>query len=125
MSKSILLVEDENNIALALEFVFRRRGYRVRVASTGPDALIAMRAEVPDLVLLDVGLPGCSGLDVCEIMRADETFDDVRILLMTAKTTEAVRRTGLDLGADDFVIKPFGMSDLQHRVETLLDDRAA
>ncbi|WP_282605418.1 response regulator transcription factor [Pelagibius sp. Alg239-R121] len=122
MPKSILLVEDEDSIALALEFMMQEEGYRVRRVASGTDALEAIQNEAPDLVLLDVTLPGCSGFEVCQSVRLDERLKDVRILMMTAKASSMVRRKGLALGADDFVAKPFVIQDLKVRVRSLLEE---
>lgn len=122
MPKSILLVEDEDSIALALEFMMTEEGYRVRRVASGTDALEALRTEAPDLVLLDITLPGCSGFEVCQSIRLDARLKDVRILMMTAKSSGMVRRKGLALGADDFVAKPFVIQDLKTRVRALLEE---
>lgn len=122
MPKSILLVEDEDSIALALEFMMEEEGYRVRRVASGTDALEAVRSEVPNLVLLDITLPGCSGFEVCQAIRLDEHLEDVRILMMTAKGSGMIRRKGLALGADDFVWKPFVIKDLKTKVRVLLEE---
>ena len=122
MPKSILLVEDEDSIALALEFMMAEEGYRVQRVASGTDALEAVRIEAPNLVLLDVTLPGCSGFEVCQAIRLDETLKDVRILMMTAKSSGMIKRKGLALGADDFVSKPFVIQDLKKRVRSLLEE---
>ena len=122
MPKSILLVEDEDSIALALEFMMEQEGYRVRRVASGTDALEAVKREAPNLVLLDVTLPGCSGFEVCQAIRLDEGLKDVRILMMTAKGSGMIRRKGLALGADDFVWKPFVIQDLKTKVRDLLEE---
>lgn len=122
MPKSILLVEDEDSIALALEFMLSEEGYQVRRVASGTDALQAVQQEAPDLVLLDISLPGCSGFEVCQGIRLNERFKDVRILMMTAKASGMIRRKGLALGADDFVAKPFVIQDLKARVRALLEE---
>ncbi len=125
MPKSILLVEDEDSIALALEFMMAEEGYQVRRVASGTDALSVLQGETPDLVLLDVTLPGCSGFEVCQSIRLDERLKSVRILMMTAKSSGMVRRKGLALGADDFIAKPFVIQDLKARVRALLEEAAA
>lgn len=122
MPKSILLVEDEDSIALALEFMMEQEGYRVRRVASGTDALEAVKSEAPNLVLLDVTLPGCSGFEVCQAIRLDENLKGVRILMMTAKGSGVIRRKGLALGADDFVWKPFVIQDLKAKVRDLLEE---
>lgn len=122
MPKSILLVEDEDSIALALEFMMEEEGYRVRRVASGTDALEAVKSEAPNLVLLDVTLPGCSGFEVCQEIRLDERLKGVRILMMTAKGSGMIRRKGLALGADNFVWKPFVIQDLKTKVRDLLEE---
>jgi DNA-binding response OmpR family regulator len=121
--KSILLVEDEDGIALALRILLEREGHEVRRAATGPDALAAVRECAPDLVLLDVLLPGCSGHEVCERIRQDPSLSEIRIVMMSARSGEMDRRKGLALGADAFVSKPFATADLTATVRRLLDER--
>jgi DNA-binding response OmpR family regulator len=122
--KSVLLVEDEDSIAYALEFLIGRAGYRLRRVSDGLAALEAITAERPDLVLLDVMLPGRSGYEVCQSIRLDPELADVKILMMTAKGGETERRKGLALGADEFVTKPFSTLHLKQRIRHLLGDEA-
>ena len=122
MPKSILLVEDEDSIALALEFMLAEEGYQVRRVASGTDALQAVDQDIPDLVLLDISLPGCSGFEVCQAIRLNERLNAVRILMMTAKASGMIRRKGLALGADDFVAKPFVIQDLKARVRALLEE---
>ncbi|MFV0360182.1 response regulator transcription factor [Tropicimonas sp.] len=116
----ILIVEDEDNIALALTHVLRREGWEVSRVANGDAALPAIRAEHPDLVLLDVMLPGQSGYEICQAMRLDETLSDVRILMMTARGNAMERRKGLALGADGFIAKPFDLSTLMAQVRAML-----
>lgn len=125
MPKSILLVEDEDSIAIALEFLVKREGHALRRVADGNDALEAIRSEPPDLVLLDVMLPGCSGYEVCQAIRLDPALSDVKVLLMTAKGGEMERRKGLALGADAFVSKPFAITDLKQELDRLLAAEAA
>lgn len=121
MAKSVLLIEDEDSIALSLEFLMEREGYDFRRVRTGPEALEALTQSRPDLVLLDVMLPGCSGYEVCQSMRRDRTFDTTKILIITARGGEIERRKGLALGADEFVTKPFSTHELKRMVRELLD----
>lgn len=121
MAKSVLLIEDEDSIALSLEFLMEREGYDFRRVRTGPEALEALSQSRPDLVLLDVMLPGCSGYEVCQSIRRDRAFDYTKILIITARGGEIERRKGLALGADEFVTKPFSTHDLKRMVRALLD----
>jgi len=125
MAKSILLVEDEDSIALALRFLMEREGYEVRHAATGPAAYEAVAEKTPDLILLDLMLPGCTGHDICRTIRADPALAGVKILMMTAKGGAMERRKGLALGADAFVAKPFSTLELKEIVRRLLADEAA
>lgn len=125
MPKSVLVVEDEDSIALALEFLMGREGYELRRVGSGRAALEAIRERAPDLVLLDVMLPGCSGYEVCQAIRRDPALANTKILIMTAKGGEVERRKGLALGADAFVTKPFSTSELKATVRRLLHGEAA
>ncbi len=120
MAKSVLVVEDEDSIALALEFLLQRQGYELKRVSTGDDAIEAVRAARPDLVLLDVMLPGCSGYEVCQTIRREPACADVKIVMMTAKGGEIERRKAMALGADAFVAKPFSTAELTGEVNRLL-----
>ncbi|MBL3559966.1 response regulator transcription factor [Rhodovulum sulfidophilum] len=118
--KSVLLVEDEDGIALALEFLISRQGYDTRRVTDGDAALRAMEEDPPDLVVLDVMLPERSGYEVCQIMRQDEGLKHVKVLMMTARGGEVERRKGLALGADAFLTKPFATADLTAQIRALL-----
>ncbi|RBO55176.1 two-component system response regulator [Rhodovulum sp. BSW8] len=118
--KSVLLVEDEDGIALALEFLIARQGYDTRRVSDGNAALRAMEEDRPDLVVLDVMLPERSGYEICQIMRQDEDLRNVKVLMMTARGGEVERRKGLALGADAFLTKPFATADLTAQIRALL-----
>ncbi|MCZ0961110.1 response regulator transcription factor [Paracoccus benzoatiresistens] len=116
----ILVVEDEDNIAIALEFLLARDGHAHSRLSEGSAALAAIRDERPDLVLLDVMLPDMSGYEVVAVLRADPGLSGVRILLMTARGSVVERRRGLALGADGFIAKPFELSELRAEMTRLL-----
>lgn len=113
----VLLVDDEPDLCAAVDYSLRRAGYTVDVAVTGTDALAKARADKPDLIVLDIMLPGMDGLVVCQRLRAES---DVPILLLSAKGEEADRVTGLELGADDYLTKPFAMRELLARIAALL-----
>jgi DNA-binding response OmpR family regulator len=123
MTASILIADDEPNIVLSLEFVLAEEGYRVRVARDGREALEALAAETPDLVLLDVMLPHVSGFDVCQRIRAEPAWRDVRIVMLSAKGREVEVQKGLALGADAYVTKPFGIKELLAEVARQLASR--
>ncbi|ARC87552.1 response regulator transcription factor [Rhodovulum sp. MB263] len=120
--KSVLLVEDEDGIALALEFLISRQGYDTRRVTDGDAALRAMEEDRPDLVVLDVMLPERSGYEVCQIMRQNEGLKHVKVLMMTARGGEVERRKGLALGADAFLRKPFATADLTAQIRALLGE---
>jgi two-component system, OmpR family, phosphate regulon response regulator PhoB len=116
----ILVVEDEDNIATALEFLILRDGYAHDRVASGADALPRIRLTHPDLVLLDVMLPEISGYEICEGIRLDPSLSDVKVLMMTARGSAIERRKGLELGADGFISKPFELKDLRDEVRRLL-----
>ncbi len=116
-SARILLVDDEPALLDAIAYVLRRDGYEVDLAVSGTEALLAARSGRPDLVVLDVMLPGMDGLQVCRALRAEST---VPILLLSAKGEEVDRVVGLELGADDYLAKPFAMRELLARVRAML-----
>ncbi len=117
---SVLIVEDEDNIALALTHVLRREGYTVDRVADGSKAVPKIHDMRPDLVLLDVMLPEVSGYEICQTIRMDDDFADTKILIMTARGTDVERRKGLALGADGFITKPFELSDLKQQVADCL-----
>jgi DNA-binding response OmpR family regulator len=120
MSQRILIVDDEPNIVVPLEFLMRREGYDVAVAGDGQAALDALAAGAPDLVILDVMLPKLSGFEVCRRIRADPRWTGLKVLMLTAKGREQEMEKGLGLGADAYVTKPFSTRDLVARVRALL-----
>lgn len=121
MAKKILIVDDEPNIIIFLDYLMRREGYEVAEAHDGEEALVSIRAERPDLVLLDVMMPKLNGFDVCKAVRKDPAYADMCIVMLTAKGREADVAKGLALGADAYIPKPFSTRDLVARVKELLD----
>ena len=117
---SVLVAEDEEPIVEALSFLMEQAGLSVRVAPDGPTALRMVEAAPPDLMLLDVMMPGCDGFEVARAVRGDPRYRNVRILMLTAKNREIDRRTGRDLAVDGYVTKPFSNSDVVDRVKALL-----
>lgn len=120
----VLIVEDEDNIALALDYVLTREGYDHERVSNGADALPKIRATAPDLVLLDVMLPEVSGYEICQNVRMDPGLKDVKILMMTARGSAMERRKGMALGADGFIAKPFELKELRDEVRRILEPGA-
>lgn len=120
MQKRILIVDDEPNIVISLEYLMKKEGFAVAVASDG-DAALALAAEFrPDLVLLDVMMPKKSGYEVCQQMRNDAALADIKVLMLTAKGRETEVAKGVALGADAYVTKPFSTKELVLRVKSLL-----
>ena len=117
---AVLLVEDEPTIADVVARYLRRAGYETRVVGDGPAALAAVGARRPDLVVLDVMLPGFDGLEVMRRLREDQATSRVAIVLLTARGHESDRVAGLQLGADDYVVKPFSPAELIARVDAVL-----
>ncbi len=117
MSGTVLLVEDDATLAAAVRYNLERAGYTCLVAGDGARALELVRRERPALVLLDVMLPGIDGLEVCRRIRAEST---VPIIMLTARVEEIDRVVGLEVGADDYITKPFGMRELVARVRAAL-----
>ncbi len=118
--RMILVVEDEDNIAIALDYLLSREGYTHARIASGGGALARIRATHPDLVLLDVMLPEVSGYEICQAVRLDAELRDVKILMMTARGSAIERRKGLALGADGFITKPFELKELRDEVRRLL-----
>jgi DNA-binding response OmpR family regulator len=122
MPKHILIVDDEPNIVLSLEFLMRKGGYEVTTARDGEEALAAIDQQVPDLVLLDVMMPRKDGYQVCQILREREDLKDLRIVMLTARGRDVEREKGLQLGADDYVTKPFSTQEVVSKVRQLLGE---
>lgn len=119
-SARILVVDDEPSIVTSLEFLLTQAGYRVSTAGDGDAGLEKARAERPDLILLDVMMPGRDGFEVCQTLRADPDMADTRIVMLTARSRDAEQTKGLALGADDYITKPFSTRALIARVQELL-----
>lgn len=120
MSHRILVVDDEPDITALVAYHLAKSGYRVSTATNGPDALKAAREERPDVVVLDLMLPGVSGYDVLAELRKREETRDVGVILLTARREEPDRIKGLSLGADDYVPKPFEPEELALRINAIL-----
>ncbi|WP_304615434.1 response regulator transcription factor [Paracoccus sp. (in: a-proteobacteria)] len=117
----ILVIEDEDNIAVALDFLLTRDGHSHARMATGAGAVARIREMHPDLVLLDVMLPDVSGYQIVQDVRADPALADVRVLMMTARGSVVERRKGMALGADGFIAKPFELAELRSEMARLLD----
>jgi two-component system, OmpR family, phosphate regulon response regulator PhoB len=119
-AKHILVVEDEDNIAIALDYLITREGYAQTRIATGSGAVDLIRSLRPDLVLLDVMLPEVSGYEICQAVRQDPSLASVKILMMTARGSAIERRKGMAMGADGFISKPFELKELRAEVRRIL-----
>ena len=124
MPKRVLIADDERNIATALEFLLQKNGYEVRVAGNGEDALAQLDAFRPDLVLLDVMMPKVSGYEVCQRMRSRPEWQNIKVVMLSAKGREVEVSKGISLGADFYVTKPFSNTELVATIERLLSGAA-
>jgi two-component system phosphate regulon response regulator PhoB len=120
VTPNILVVEDEDSLATLLQYNLEKEGYSVSLASDGEDALIQADERLPDLVVLDWMLPKVSGIEVCRRLRQRAETRNVPIIMLTARGEETDRIRGLDTGADDYVIKPFSMTELTARIRAVL-----
>ena len=125
MQPSVLIVEDDSDIATLMEFNVARDGYRTQVTHSGVVALEIIRKEQPDLVILDIMLPDLDGLEVCRQVKSDSAIEDTCIIMVSAKGEEADVVAGLELGADDYVTKPFSPRVLLARMKSVLRRRPA
>ncbi len=120
MTKHILVIDDEEDIVNLIAYNLEKEGYRVSKAYDGTQALQAVKKEKPDLVILDLMLPEVSGIDVARIIRGDADTAGLPIIMLTARGTEVDRILGLEMGADDYVTKPFSVRELTARVRAVL-----
>ena len=121
MAKEILIVDDEPGIVVPVQFLMEQQGYNVMTANRGEDALDLIYQYKPDLVLLDIMLPGIDGYEVYEIMRLNPDYRDVKIVFFTAKSREMEIAKGLALGADAYITKPYSNAELVAKVKELLE----
>ena len=122
-NKFILIVEDEEDILEVLRYNLEKEGYRIQSAISGEEARQRIQQEIPELVLLDLMLPGISGLDLCRMLKQEERTKSIPIVMLTAKSSEADIVAGLELGADDYVVKPFSPRVLLARLHSVLRRR--
>jgi len=120
MPKEILIVDDEPSIVVPIQFLMEQQGYNVLVAENGEDALDIIYKYKLDLILLDIMLPRIDGYEVCEIVRLDPRYRDIKIIFLTAKGREVEIAKGLALGADAYITKPFSNTELVSQVKELL-----
>ena len=118
--KQILIIEDEKDLADLLAFNLEKEGFTTKCAFDGNSGLAAARDELPDLVVLDLMLPGLLGTEVCKALRKDARTTRIPVLMVTAKSDEIDRVVGFEIGADDYIVKPFSMRELTLRVKAIL-----
>ena len=121
MVKEILIVDDEPNVVVPIQFLMEQQGYRVMIAERGEDALDLIYQYKKDLVLLDIMLPGIDGYEVCEIVRLNPKYRKIKIIFLTAKGREEEIAKGLALGADAYITKPFSNIELVATVKEILE----
>ncbi|MBL4635755.1 MAG: response regulator, partial [Kofleriaceae bacterium] len=115
------MVDDEPDLVVTLDYNLRKQGYATRTAANGAEALLAAQTQpLPDLILLDLMLPDMSGKEICRTIRANETTQAIPIVMLTAKGEEIDRVVGFEVGADDYVVKPFSVRELMLRVQAVL-----
>jgi DNA-binding response OmpR family regulator len=124
MPQKILIVDDEPNIVIPLQFLMEQNGYLTLVAQSGEEALESISKEKPDLVLLDIMLPGVDGFEVCEIVRLNPEWRNTRIIFLTAKGRDVDIAKGMLLGADEYITKPFSNQQIIDAVTKLLEEPA-
>ncbi|MBI5588711.1 MAG: response regulator transcription factor [Deltaproteobacteria bacterium] len=120
MRQKILVVDDEEDILKLLEYNLGRAGFEVIRADDGPDAIEIAKRELPDLIILDIMLPNMDGTEALKVLKKDRATDNIPVIMLTAKGEEIDRVIGLELGADDYIIKPFSTKELMLRVNVLL-----
>jgi DNA-binding response OmpR family regulator len=122
MTKKVLIVDDEENIVISLEFLMKQAGYTLEIARNGEEALERVAAFTPDLILLDVMMPKINGFEVCRRVRENPAWQEIKILMLTAKGREVEVTKGLALGANAYIIKPFSTKELMTQIEHILDE---
>lgn len=118
--KTILVIEDERDLLELISFNLEKEGYRVMTASEGTTGLDTARNNLPDLILLDLMLPGISGFEICKILKKHEKTSRIPVIMLTAKSEEIDRVVGFEVGADDYVVKPFSNRELMLRIKAVL-----
>lgn len=119
--KNILAVDDEPNILMSIEFILEMEGYEVHTARDGEEALEVAERVRPDLILLDVNMPRKDGYEVCRILREDEELAGTKVIMLTAKGQILEKKKGLEVGADEYVTKPFSAEDLLQKIRAMIE----
>lgn len=120
MAYSVLVAEDEHNIVLSIQFIMKKAGFDVRVAVDGDQAIKEIEQNKPDAILLDIMLPKRDGFSVCEAIKNNPDWSDVKVIMLTAKSREEDKQRAFKLGADDYITKPFSTRQLVDRVIELV-----
>lgn len=120
MTHRILIVDDEPNIVMSVEYLLKKEGFETDTASDGDMAIDKVRSFNPQLVLLDVMMPKKSGFEVCEVLRADASLSGLKIIMLTAKGRDTEQAKGIALGADAYMLKPFSTKDLVTKIREIL-----
>lgn len=116
----VLVVDDEPNILMSLEFLMKKKGYEVFIARNGAEAIELTRKELPDVILLDIMMPEVDGYEVCELVKTDSSLQHIRVIFLTAKSKESDIEKGYQLGADLYITKPFSTRELMERIGDFL-----
>jgi two-component system, OmpR family, alkaline phosphatase synthesis response regulator PhoP len=122
MPKTVLLVDDEPNIVLSLEFLMRRAGYTVHTAHDGDSAIRSIKEHPPDLILLDINMAKRDGFEVCQLIRANPAWREIRVIMLTAKGRDVEREKGLAMGADEYITKPFSTQEVVDKVRAMIGE---
>ena len=122
-TKKILLVDDETDLVETVRFSLEMEGFTVLVSHDGEDALKQARKENPDLIVLDIMLPKLDGYKVCRLLKFDERYKHIPILMLTAKTQEKDKTLGMEIGADEYITKPFEMDELMEKVKSYVSKK--
>jgi two-component system, OmpR family, alkaline phosphatase synthesis response regulator PhoP len=121
-AKKILIVDDEPNIVLSLDYLVRKNGFIPFIARNGTEALQIARTEIPDLVILDIMMPDIDGYEVCRILRSEEVFSNTKIIFLSAKSSKDDIEKGLSLGANLYITKPFSTKQIMQEVLKLISE---
>ena len=122
MTKKVLIVDDEENIVISMEFLVKQAGYALQIARDGEEALARVTSFAPDLILLDVMMPKINGFEVCRRIRENPAWQEIKIIMLTAKGREVEVTKGLALGANAYIIKPFSTKELMAEVKRTLGE---